>query len=92
MASDDQFAVVWIDHHREPQCAPNPEYPDGIDVTAPEGIAPVCTVALPYPAKRCGMYVVKCKMCGCRVIITTAGRPDDPRSVQIPCRPTAGTA
>src|SRR6516162_3254982 len=83
-ADGEQFHVTWIDGHREPQCAPNPAYPDGVVIHAPEGVR-ACAVNLPYPAKRCGFYRVHCTMCGTVVLITTAGRPDDPRQVEIPC-------
>lgn len=79
------FTVEWIDHGREPQCKPDPAYPAGKDITLVDPAIPHCTVTLPYPAKRCGLYVVVCRTCGQRVGITTAGRPDDPRSAQIPC-------
>jgi len=79
--------IEWIDRHREPQCAPNPAYPDGIDLDATRGLpGPSCKVIVPYPAKRCGMYAIKCDVCGVTVAITTAGRPDDPRSVKVPCK------
>lgn len=77
--------VTWLDRGREPQCAPNPEYPTGIDLDASDGAKRTCTATLPYPAKRCGVYVVKCRACGRRVSCTTAGRPDDPRSIKIAC-------
>jgi len=80
----EQFEVQWVDNHREPQCAPNPDFPDGVDLDFSEG-SPACTVQLPYPAKRCGLYVVKCNLCGFSVACTTAGRPDDPKSITIPC-------
>jgi C4-type Zn-finger protein len=41
---------------------------------------------LPYPAKRCGIYLVVCERCGYSAAITTAGRPDDPRKVTLPCK------
>jgi len=75
--------VKWIDGGREPQCAPDPRYPEGIDLCT-EGVH--CTTALPYPARRCGWYRIDCDQCGAVVLATTAGRPDDPRSIQIPCR------
>lgn len=78
--------VKWIDAGREPQCAPNPAYPDGIDLDASDGALSACTVALPYPAKRCGRYEIKCRACGATVACTTAGRVDDPRSIKIACR------
>lgn len=80
-----QFNIEWLDAEREPQCKPNPEYPSGIDVDLTNG-RPGCIVSLPYPAKRCGAYVVECRKCGVHVGLTTAGRPDDPRSVKIRCR------
>src|SRR5262245_5527648 len=89
MASDHDFTVTWFDHGREPQCEPNPAYPDGIDLdarTPEEKRKPACKVDLPYPAKRCGLYLVVCERCHTSAGITTAGRPDDPRSVMIPCK------
>lgn len=77
--------VVWEDGGREPQCPPNPAYPLGIDLDAANGQEIACKVALPYPAKRCGVYVVTCSQCGVRIACTTAGRPDDPRSIRMPC-------
>ena len=85
MGKREQIAVTWIDRHREPQCAPNPDYPKGIDIDASEG-GQTCQVGLPYPAKRCGVYVVQCKLCGKTVACTTAGRPDDPRSITFSCQ------
>lgn len=80
----EQFDISWIDHGREPQCTPNPRFPEGIDLDFSGG-KPSCTTLLPYPAKRCGLYVVKCNLCGFSAACTTAGRPDDPRSITIPC-------
>lgn len=76
--------VRWIDAGREPQCAPNPQYPNGIDIIESRG-ENTCKVALPYPALRCGAYQVTCRACGRRVTVTTAGRPDDPKSVTMQC-------
>ncbi len=84
-----KFKIRWIDRGREPQCAPNPLYPNGIDAacTTPSTSPSLgqCRVDLPYPAKRCGLYLVKCETCGFTAAITTAGRSDDPRSVKLPC-------
>jgi hypothetical protein len=80
------FTVEWIDGGREPQNPPDPRYPDGIDLNI-AGNNPVrCTVELPYPARRCGQYVVECTKCKFIGMITTAGRKDDPRSVTVACR------
>ena len=83
------FKVQWFDGKREPQCAPNPAYPNGIDLDGSHGAAQGCTAKLPYPAKRIGTYVVECTICGIRVAATTAGRPDDPKSIKIACRKMA---
>lgn len=81
----EKFDIEWVDGNREPQCKPNPDYPDGVDVDLTKGAAENCTVQLPYPAKRCGHYVIVCNECKVGNICTTAGRPDDPRSIKIPC-------
>lgn len=78
--------VKWRDGKSEPQCAPNPAYPEGIDLDTSGGAAQTCTVALPYPAKRIGAYLIDCPVCGLRTGCTTAGRPDDPRSIKLACR------
>lgn len=81
----DNLKANWIDGQREPRVAPDPAYPDGIDIDLSEG-AVSCFLHLPYPAKRCGYFVVECGHCGANVLITTAGRRDDPRSVKLRCK------
>lgn len=80
------LVAKWIDFEREPQCAPNPAYPDGIDVNATGGKSPTCYIKLDYPALRCGAWEVKCRLCGLTAMVTTAGRPDDPRSLTVACK------
>lgn len=82
----EQFKVKWIDAEREPTVAPNPEFPEGIDVDASAEGAKSCRVELEYPAKRCGYYRIECMVCGLRIAVSTAGRPDDPRSAKFNCR------
>jgi len=79
------FFIKWIDSGREPRVAPNPTYPNGIDLILAQPGQRTCDTDLPYPAKRCGRYEITCKTCAFRVGITTAGRPDDPRSVKLAC-------
>lgn len=81
-----QFHIRWIDSGKWPQVKPNPNYPQGIDISGVSEGETGCRVALPYPAKRIGAYAVECRLCGYRLSLTTAGRPDDPRSVALPCR------
>jgi hypothetical protein len=77
--------ITWIDHGREPRHPADPRYPDGVDVDLSNGAARTCRVALPYPAPRCGLYAISCGSCGRSVLVTVAGRRDDPRSVAIAC-------
>ena len=77
--------VIWVDSGRKPQCAPNPKFPDGIDIDLSVEGAPACFTTLPYPAPRCGVFTVTCSICGQRVIVTTAGRSDDPRALRMAC-------
>jgi hypothetical protein len=85
-AAESQFTVEWLDSGREPKCAPDPAYPDGKTVDAAGDFSPRCTIQVPYPAKRCGFYLIKCQRCGLTAAVTTAGRPDDPRSLTVPCK------
>ena len=76
-----------MDSGREPQCKPDPKYPDGVLVNLSTHAAQkTCCFNLPYPAPRCGSYVVNCKKCGYRAAITVAGRSDDPNAVIMPCQ------
>lgn len=77
--------IEWIDSRRDPKHPPDPAYPSGKDIKlAAHGKH--CKTDLPYPAKRCGVFVIECETCGVRVMVTTAGRPDDPRSIEILCK------
>jgi hypothetical protein len=82
-----QWRIRWLDRGRDPQVAPNPAYPEGIDLDISGGAAQTCTTPVPYPARRCGYYALRCQRCGWQGVITTAGRPDDPRSVTVACKP-----
>lgn len=81
--------IRWIDAGKEPESPPNQAYPNGIDVDLSTPDADACAVNLKYPARRVGRYEIECAECGGRYVVTTAGRPDDPRSVTIPCRQKA---
>ena len=85
MKQDGRFEVEWVDGKRWPQCQPDPRYPEGIDIDSSDGSSASCMTPLPYPAPRVGKYVLHCMLCGQRVLITVAGRPDDPRSCRLAC-------
>ena len=72
------------------QCASDPDYPNGKDIDCTGGRQPSCKVDLPYPAPECGHFLVTCEACQLRVVITAAGRPDDPKSITIPCQTQQG--
>jgi hypothetical protein len=76
--------VKFLDSGREPKSPPNPSFPHGMDVDS--GERPACKIELPYPAPRCGIYLITCDICNIHVGITVAGRPDDPRSMMVPCK------
>lgn len=80
----DQFSIVWNDRLLNPKCEPNPDYPEGIDLD-PFPDREGCVARLPYPAARIGYYTIVCNICGNGIACTTAGRPDDPRSIKMPC-------
>jgi len=80
--------VAWLDEGRHAHHPADPAYPNGIDVDCSGGASLTCTQPLPYPAERCGQYFIVCEACGRTVIITAAGRRDDPRSVTIACKRT----
>lgn len=92
----------WLDEGRNPQNPPDPRYPEGIDIdqtthdridirsgamiSADQDRKTCFTFLRPYPTPRIGKFIVKCDVCGQLAIVTTAGRPDDPRSLRLPCK------
>lgn len=85
--------TTWIDRHREPECEPDPDFPYGKFLDNADGRSPACETKLDCPTPRCGYYLVTCEKCGYNIVITTAGRPDDPNGVRVPClREPKGTA
>lgn len=77
--------VIFHDAQREPQVPFNRDHPWGQTIDVTMGREPSCTVELPWPADRCGMFVAECLTCGFTVGLSAAGRVDDPREVKMPC-------
>lgn len=77
--------IKWIDRGTEPKERADPKFPDGVDLDMSAGQRMTCIVRLPYPAPRCGFWRVQCQDCHFAVVVTTAGRKDDPRTVRLPC-------
>ncbi len=90
MSEHSNLKAKWVDAGREPQCPPDPDFPNGMEIDGSGGAKVFCEVVLPYPAPRCGYYLLTCDVCDFQGIVTTAGRPDDPRSVKIACKPLEG--
>ena len=84
----DQFDIKWIDRGRPPNVEPNRMFPDGMDVDMSVPGKQSCLVKLPYPPihKNIGVWMVACNKCGLIVAVTAASRPDDPKSVKMPCK------
>jgi hypothetical protein len=80
-----KFRVKWVDYKQEPRCAPDPNYPNGVDLDISGGLKPSCSTDLPYPARRCGHFRIECLKCKQVIAVTTAGRRDDPRSIKMAC-------
>jgi len=79
--------VTWIDSGRTATGQPDPDYPDGINLSLTQNrFGPSCRVKLPYPAKRIGFHLIECATCGYSAVVTAAGRRDDPCSVTLPCK------
>lgn len=68
-----------------PGVAPDPAFPEGVDIDLSEGHPRTCAARLPHYAGLLGMYEVRCMVCDLSVAITSAGRADDPRLIRVPC-------
>ena len=86
MKINEAGAVVFVDSGREPQCPPDPEFPNGMSLDLSNDKRPACGFEIPYPAPRCGMMLVTCPECGKKAGFTVAGRPDDVKFVVLPCK------
>jgi hypothetical protein len=80
--------IEWMDRGRPPREPANPAYPDGCHINLLNGNEKSCTVELPYPTGHVniGTWLVTCTVCRLTVGVTAASRPDDPRSVTVPCK------
>ena len=80
-------SVIWIDRGRSPRIAPDPNFPNGKHIDS--GERPACHILLPYMTeKNVGYWFIECQVCKTTAIITAASRPDDPRSLMLPCKET----
>lgn len=80
-----KLTAQWFGIGRKAQHPSNPAYPEGIRLDM-GGSGKACSIEFDYPAPEVGSWLVKCELCGLSVLITAAGRPDDPRSIRVPCK------
>jgi len=80
------WEIQWVDSGRHPKHPSDPRYPHGIDIDVSLAANPACKASLPYPTPRCGHYIIECRACGQVVMLSTAGRRDDPRTLKMACR------
>jgi hypothetical protein len=80
--------ISFASENRKAVCQSDPMFPNGKDFDLTNGVAirMACLVELPYPAKCCGKWILRCRDCGFTAVITAAGRRDDPRKVTLPCK------
>ena len=85
-AADARFWARWVDQERVSTYPADPAYPHGAAIDVALDAAHACRLALPSPTVGCGLWVIKCRRCHYALCVGTAGRPDDPCSVRIPCK------
>jgi hypothetical protein len=83
---ESRFFVDWVDMHRTSDQPADAAYPRGCAIDVALDAMKACRLELPYPAERCGLWVVTCRACGFSIALATAGRADDPKSVRVPCK------
>jgi hypothetical protein len=88
--AQDHCKIEFGGEQKPPQCPPNQSYLSGMHIDYSMGAKKACVFDVPA-AKGTGFVLVECMKCGYRAATTVAGRPDDVRSVKIPCKitPTA---
>ena len=85
--ADSRFLIDWVDQHRNATAPPDPAYPSGAAIDVALDAARACRLELRYPAERCGVWVITCRLCGYAIALETTGQADDPCSVRLPCKP-----
>jgi DNA-directed RNA polymerase subunit RPC12/RpoP len=81
--------VTWKDRDTRPLFPADPDFPDGTHLDLAFGAEAACWTDLPYPVVTVGAHQVECPTCGLRLLCGANGRPDDPRTVKVPCRQAA---
>jgi len=78
--------VTWIARTLNEPNEPDPKYPDGRHFDIARGAVNACAVAVPYPAAGEGLWLLECRDCGTKALVTANGAADDPRSIKLACK------
>jgi len=78
--------VQWTGTGRKAQHPPDRRFPHGVEIRTNSPGRPYCVVFPPYPAKEIGTWTISCQKCGLVIVVTAAGRPDDPNTVYLGCK------
>jgi hypothetical protein len=81
-----QFLVDWVDLHRSSDAPADPAFPAGSPIDVALDALRACRIELPWPAERCGIWLVTCQKCGLYIRLKTTGKADDPNSLRVACR------
>jgi len=79
--------IKWNSANRKAQNPPDPRFPNGVVIDAP-GTSEFCKVKPEYPAPECGQWLISCSVCGASMMVTAAGRIDDPVEIHVSCKGT----
>jgi len=86
MRPQGKFVIDWVQRDTKSRARPDPNYPNGMVVRIVNpGVMQTCQLDLPYPAPSPGTHMITCQLCGLKVAITAAGRPDDPKLAIVGC-------
>jgi hypothetical protein len=77
--------IKFLSANRVAKLPPNEDFPYGVVIDLSVGASKSCTVNIPYPAPCCGVMQIDCDKCGNRIVVTVAGRADDPHTVKMAC-------
>jgi hypothetical protein len=78
-------SIEWWDYDVDSVDPADSAHQLGRSLDYSNGQVPHCVFIVPWPAARCGHYVIKCYRCGGAYAVQTNGRLDDPVSVKVGC-------
>jgi hypothetical protein len=86
MENLEKHEVVFISAKRgKAKCQPDPNFPNGMIAEARIPGLAHCYVKIPYPSPEIGWVHIRCKECDVTMLLTVAGRADDPVAAAVTC-------